>query len=183
MNSLADLYPAAIGRQHPYGNLQPLPGLVDDRHRAISPLRLAKDLNGGPIERVKRIEDLDLSVFRAQGIVGVGVCILISTASFPPAVSIQATLAGFILSIPSSSPSRSLVASFAASFLISFNAYPISLDPTSLPPSCTRCYSMIGWSMPSPLLADLLMSCAISAAIHTASPSAISACSASMVTA
>jgi hypothetical protein len=82
MNSLADLYPDAVGRQHPYGNLQPLPGLVDDRHRAISPLRLAKDLNGGPIERVKRIEDLDPSVFRAQGIVGVGVFILTSTASF-----------------------------------------------------------------------------------------------------
>jgi hypothetical protein len=68
MNSLADLYPAAIGREHPYGNLQPLPRLVDDRHRAISPLRPAKDLNGGPIERVKRIENLDLSVFRTQGL-------------------------------------------------------------------------------------------------------------------
>src|SRR5580658_8234231 len=100
MNSLADLYPAAIGRQHPYGNLQPLPGLVDDRHRAISPLRLAKDLNGGPIERVKRIEDLDLSVFRAQGIVGVGVYILIFTASFLPAVSIQPTPTGFTPNIP-----------------------------------------------------------------------------------
>jgi hypothetical protein len=73
MNSLADPYPAAVGRQHPYGNLQPLPGVVDDRNRAISPLWLAKDLNGGPIERVKRIEHLDLSVFRTQGIVGVGV--------------------------------------------------------------------------------------------------------------
>jgi hypothetical protein len=124
MNSLADLYPPAIGRQHPYGNLQPLPGWVDDRHRAICKLRLTKDLKVDTMERVKRIEDLDLSVFRAQGIVGVGVCILISTASFPPAVSIQATLAGFILSIPSSSPSRSLVASFAASFSLSFNRTP-----------------------------------------------------------
>jgi hypothetical protein len=82
MNSLADLYPGAIGRQHPYGNLQPLPGSVDYRYRAISPLRLAKDLNGGPTERMERIEDLHLSVFRAQGIVGVGVIILTSTASF-----------------------------------------------------------------------------------------------------
>jgi hypothetical protein len=83
MNSLADPYPAAIRRQHPYGNLQPLPGVVDDRNRAISPLRLAKDLNGGPKERVKRIENLDLSVFRTQGIVGVGVIIPMSTTSFP----------------------------------------------------------------------------------------------------
>ena len=83
MNSLADPYPAAVGRQHPYGNLQPLPGVVDDRYRAISPLRLAKDLNSGPIERVKRIEDLDLSVFRTQGIVGVDVIMPTSITSFP----------------------------------------------------------------------------------------------------
>ena len=94
MNSLADPYPAAIGRQHPYGNLQPLPGVVDDRNRAISPLRLAKDLNGGPIERVKRIENLDLSVFRTQGIVGVGVIIPMSTASPPRAASLPTTHAG-----------------------------------------------------------------------------------------
>ena len=62
MNSLADLYPAAIGRQHPYGYFQPLPGLVDDRHRTISPLWLAQDLNGGTMERVERIEDMDPSV-------------------------------------------------------------------------------------------------------------------------
>ncbi len=94
MNSLADLYPAAIRRQHPHWNLQPLPGLVDDRHRAISTLRLAKDLNGGTVERVERIEDLDLSVFRAQGIVGVGVTTRISTASFPAAVCRQIRQAG-----------------------------------------------------------------------------------------
>jgi len=80
MNSLADLYPAAIGRQHPYGYFQPLPGLVDDRHRVISPLGLAKDLNGGTVERVERIEDMDLSIFHAQGIVSVGVFIPMSTA-------------------------------------------------------------------------------------------------------
>ena len=83
MNLLADLYPAAIRRQHPYGNLQPLPGVVDDRHRAISPPRLTKDLKADTMERVEWIEDLDLSVFRAQGIVGVGVIIRTSTTSFP----------------------------------------------------------------------------------------------------
>ena len=96
MNSLADPYPAAVGRQHPYGNLQPLPGVVDDRYRAISPLRLAKDLNSGPIERVERIEDLDLSVFRTQGIVGADVTILMSTTSFPPAASLPTAPDGSI---------------------------------------------------------------------------------------
>ena len=102
MNSLADLYPAAIRRQHPYGNLQPLPGVVDDRNRAISTLRPAQDLNGGPIERMKRIEDLDLSVFRTQGIVGVGVIIPTFTASPPLAVSLPTTRAGSRLAIRSS---------------------------------------------------------------------------------
>jgi hypothetical protein len=113
MNSLADLYPAAIGRQHPYGNLQPLPRLVDDRHRAISPLRPAQDLNGGPIERMKRIEDLDLSVFRTQGIVGVGVIIPMSTACSPPAALLRTTPAGSSPAAPFS-PSRSSAACSAA---------------------------------------------------------------------
>src|ERR1700745_292423 len=85
MTPLADLYPAAVGRQHPYGNLQPLPGVVDDRYRAISPLRLSKDLNSGPKRRGGGVEDLDLSVFRTQGIVGADVLIPMSTTSFPPA--------------------------------------------------------------------------------------------------
>src|SRR5258707_5606410 len=114
MNSLADLYPAAVGRQHPYGNLQPLPGVVDDRNRAISPLRLAEDLNGGPIERVIRIEDLDLSAFRAQGIVGVSVIIPMSTTSFPPAAWLLMALDGSIPRHDSSCPSRHSAAAAAA---------------------------------------------------------------------
>src|SRR5260370_27165979 len=115
MNSLADPYPAAVERQHPYGNLQPLPGVVDDRNRAISPLRLAKDLNGGPIERVKRIENLDLSVFRTQGIVGVDVLIPMSTTSFPPAASLPTAPDGSIPRRASSFPSRHLADASAAS--------------------------------------------------------------------
>jgi hypothetical protein len=34
---------------------------------------------------MERIENLDLGAFRAQGIVGVDVIILMSTTSFPPA--------------------------------------------------------------------------------------------------
>ena len=132
MNLLADLYHAAIRRQHPHGNLQPLPGLVDDRHRAISTLRLTNDLKADTMERVERIEDLNLSVFRAQGIVGVGVCILTFTASFPPAASIQPTRAGFIRSMPSFSPSRFSAVSSAASILLSSNRRSVSAASTIL---------------------------------------------------
>jgi hypothetical protein len=75
MNPFADRYAAGFRRQHPYGNLQPLPGPVKDRHRTLSSLRSAKDLKGSTMEGVERIEDLDLSVFCTQGTVGVGVTI------------------------------------------------------------------------------------------------------------
>ena len=71
---LGNFDPAAFRRQHPCGNLQPLPGLVDDRHRAISTLRLTKDLKADTMERVERIDDLDIRGFHTQGIVGAGVC-------------------------------------------------------------------------------------------------------------
>jgi hypothetical protein len=59
-------FPLALINGIPYGNLQPLPGVVDDRYRAISLLRLAKGLNGGPIERVKRIPNANHYVFRSN---------------------------------------------------------------------------------------------------------------------
>src|SRR5664280_659422 len=79
MNPFTDHYPGGFRRQHPYGNLQPLPGPVNNRHRALSSLRSAK-ANGGTVERVERIEDLDFNVFCTQGTVGVGVIILMCTA-------------------------------------------------------------------------------------------------------
>ena len=82
MNWFTDHYPGGFRRHHPYGNLQPLPGPVNDRHCAVSSLRSAKDLNGSTVERVERIEDLDLSVFCTQGIVGVGVDTRVSTVSY-----------------------------------------------------------------------------------------------------
>ena len=72
MNPFTDHYPGGFRRQHPYGNLQPLPGPVNDRHRAISSLRSAKDLNGGIVERVERIEDLDLQCLLHSGYCGRG---------------------------------------------------------------------------------------------------------------
>jgi len=63
MSLLADHYLGGFRREHPYGNLQPLPTPVNDRHRAVFPFRFAKDLNGSTMERMKRIEDLDLTIF------------------------------------------------------------------------------------------------------------------------
>jgi hypothetical protein len=83
MNPLTDLYSGGFRRQHPYGNLQPLPGPVNNRHRALSSLWSAKDLNGSIVERVERIEDLDFRVFCTQGTVGVGVDTRTSTVSYP----------------------------------------------------------------------------------------------------
>ena len=80
MSLLADHYLGGFWREHPYGNLQPLPTPVNDRHRAVCSFRFAKDPNDNTVEGVKRVEDLDLSVFCTQGTVGVGVIIPISTA-------------------------------------------------------------------------------------------------------
>ncbi len=115
MNPFTDHYLGGFRRQHPYGNLQPLPGPVNDRHRAISSLRSAKDLNGSTVERVERIKDLDFSVFCTQGTVGVGVFIPMSIASFPPADSPAITPAGFGLVHASFSLSLYCGAYFVAS--------------------------------------------------------------------
>jgi hypothetical protein len=40
----------------------------------------SKDLQGGTVKRVKGVEDLNLRIIRAQGIVGVGVIIRMFTA-------------------------------------------------------------------------------------------------------
>jgi hypothetical protein len=107
MSLLADHYLGGFWREHPYGNLQPLPTPVNDRHRAVFPFRSAKDLNGSTLERMKRIEDLDLTIFWTQGIVGVGVCIPTFTVSFPPAGSRRTIVAGSARTILSSYPSKS----------------------------------------------------------------------------
>ena len=69
---LRDLDLGALRQQHPDGNLQSPPGWVHDTDRPISPLRSAKDLQGSTMKRVKGVEDLNIVMIRAQGIVGVG---------------------------------------------------------------------------------------------------------------
>ena len=115
MSLLADHYLGGFRREHPYGNLQPLPTPVNDRHRAVFPFRSAKDLNGSTLERMKRIEDLDLTIFWTQGIVGVGVFIPMFTVSSPPADSPAITPVGFDPTHASSFPSPYYGACFAAS--------------------------------------------------------------------
>ena len=85
MDFLADLDPGAIRQQHPYRDLQPLSGSVDNTDRTVSPLRPAENLKSRTKKRVERIEDLDLGNFRAQGIMVADVIIPMSTTSFPPA--------------------------------------------------------------------------------------------------
>jgi hypothetical protein len=65
----------AFPQQHPDWNFQSVPAWVHDTDRSISSLRSANDLQGNTTKRVKRIEDLNIRVVRAQGIVGVGVII------------------------------------------------------------------------------------------------------------
>src|SRR5215472_10950061 len=115
MSLLADHYLGGFGRKHPYGNLQPLSTPVNDRHRTVFPFRSAKDLNGSTLERMKRIEDPDLTIFWTQGIVGVGVFIPMSIAWFLPADSAAITHAGFDPIPASFFPLRCYGACFAAS--------------------------------------------------------------------
>src|ERR1700746_2202919 len=78
VRSLGYFYIGAIRQQHPHRNFQASPRWVDDRDRAISPLRPADHLKGGALERVEPIENLDGRVFYAQGIVSVDACTLMS---------------------------------------------------------------------------------------------------------
>src|SRR3954454_19067691 len=75
MRLLRDLDFGAFGQQHPDGNLQSPPGWVHDTNRPVSPLRSAKDLQASTTKRVKGVEDLNIGITRAQGIVGVGATI------------------------------------------------------------------------------------------------------------
>jgi len=59
------------------------------------------------MERMKKIEDLDLTIFWTQGIVGVGVCIPTFTVSFPRAGSHPIIVDGSVRAILSSCLSES----------------------------------------------------------------------------
>jgi hypothetical protein len=73
--SLRNLYLGAFRQQHPHRNLQPSPRWVDDRDRAVPPLRSSDDLKGSTMERVERIKNVNVPAFCAQGIVSAGAII------------------------------------------------------------------------------------------------------------
>jgi hypothetical protein len=69
--SLRDRNLGTLRQQHPDGNLQLPPGWIHDTDRSISSLRSAKNPQGSTMKRVKGVEDLNICIIGAQGIVGV----------------------------------------------------------------------------------------------------------------
>ena len=72
---LRDFDLGALRQQHPDRNLQSPPGWVHDTDRPIFALRCAKDLQVSTMKRVKGVEDLNICIIGAQGIVDVGATI------------------------------------------------------------------------------------------------------------
>ena len=72
VRSLRDRGLGTLRQQHPDRNLQSPPGWIHDTDRPISSLRSAKDPQGNTMKRVKGVEDLNICIIGAQGIVGVG---------------------------------------------------------------------------------------------------------------
>ena len=72
---LRDLDLGVLRQQHPDRNLQSPPGRIHDTDRPIFALRSAKDLQGSAMKRMKGVEDVNIGINRAQGIVGVGATI------------------------------------------------------------------------------------------------------------
>ena len=92
---LGDSSRRAFWRQHPYRNLETLPNWIHDTDRTVTALGTTNDLQNGATKRMKRIVNLDVRIFRAQGIVSADVCILTCTASYRQAVCPTIARAGF----------------------------------------------------------------------------------------
>ena len=74
--SLRDRDLGTLRQQHPDGNLQSPPGRIHDHtDRPISSLWSAKNPQGNTMKRVKGVEDLNICIIGAQGIVDVGAII------------------------------------------------------------------------------------------------------------
>jgi hypothetical protein len=110
VRSLGNFDIGAIRQQHPHRNFQASPRWVDDRDRAISPLRPADHLKGGAMERVESVENLDGRVFYAQGIVSVDAIIPICIVSSRAAESHPMARGGFTVALASSCPCGSFLA-------------------------------------------------------------------------
>jgi hypothetical protein len=87
MRSFGDRDLGPFLQTHPDRNLQSPPAWVNDTDRPISPLRSANDLQDCAMKRVEGVEDLNIRIVQAQGILGVGVSTLTRTAWSPAAGS------------------------------------------------------------------------------------------------
>src|SRR5580692_8646988 len=149
MRPLDYLWLGAIRQQHPYRNFQPPPSWIGDRHRAVSTLRPADDLKASTMERVEWIDDLDMRIFRARGIVGVDGIIPICIASSRVAGSRPISGVGFHADTSSFCPSKYSVLSFAESFSTLSNALlkntslllPVNSLPFNPQQSSPLCYA------------------------------------------
>ena len=73
---LGDSSRRAFWRQRPYRNLETLPNWIHDTDRTVTALGTTNDLQNGATKRMKRIVNLDVRIFHAQGIVSADVFIL-----------------------------------------------------------------------------------------------------------
>ena len=73
MRFVLDFAVSARRRQHPNRDLQPTTARLHDSDCTITGLRSADDPEGTAMQWVKGIENLNVSRFRTQGIVGAGV--------------------------------------------------------------------------------------------------------------
>jgi hypothetical protein len=99
---IGEFYLRALSRQHPGRNLQALPCCVHNADRPVSPLGPTDNLQGSTVKRVKRVEDLNIGIIRAQGIVGVGALILTFTVQYQREGWRRIVPIGFVRAIPSS---------------------------------------------------------------------------------
>src|SRR5258708_29611579 len=85
--ALRECHLGTLRQDHPDRNPQSPPGWIYDTDRPISSLRSAKNPQGNTVKWVKGVEDLNICIIGAQGIVGVAAIIPTPIASCRAAAS------------------------------------------------------------------------------------------------
>src|SRR4051794_35351562 len=83
---LRDWNRRALGRQHPYRNLETLASGIHDRDRAVATFGTTNDLQNGAVKRMESIVNLNVRIFCSQGIVSADGSIPMSIVWFRRAV-------------------------------------------------------------------------------------------------
>jgi hypothetical protein len=83
-------------REHPHRNLQALAYWVQDRDGTVAALGSTNDTKAIAVERMQRIENLNVRSVRTQGIVRDGGTIRTCIAWFPPAASAATVPDGYV---------------------------------------------------------------------------------------